>query len=67
MSDVRDLKVKAHALVDGLAPDADWDDLMYEVYVRQAVDAGEKDIQGGKTYSEAEVRARLREKLQHPA
>lgn len=62
-----DLKRNAHALVDGLPAGADWDDLMYEVYVRQAVEAGEKDVGSGKTLSEAEVRARLHDRLQRPA
>ena len=34
MDPVRDLKQEAHRLVDRLPPDASWDDLMYEVYVR---------------------------------
>jgi predicted transcriptional regulator len=67
MPNPRDLKRSAHALVDSLPADADWDDVMYEVYVRQAIEAGEKDIDSGKTLSEAEVRSRLHDRLHRSA
>ena len=37
------LKEKALQLVDKLPDDATWDDLMYEIYVRQAIEAGLPD------------------------
>lgn len=67
MSNSRDLKRNAHALVDSLPAGADWDDVMYEVYVRQAIEAGEKDVDSGKTLSEAEVRSRLQDRLHRSA
>ncbi|MDP8239126.1 MAG: hypothetical protein P9X24_08550 [Candidatus Hatepunaea meridiana] len=30
-------KEDAHRLIDKLLPDATWDDLMYEIYVREAL------------------------------
>ncbi|HEU4799009.1 MAG TPA: hypothetical protein VFS94_00130 [Gemmatimonadales bacterium] len=60
MDPVRDLKKEAHRLVDQLPPDASWDDLMYEVYVRQAVEAGIGDVDGGRIVSQDEAVARLR-------
>ena len=60
MDPARDLKQEAHRLVDQLPPDASWDDLMYEVYVRQAVEAGISDADGGRTVSQDEAIARLR-------
>jgi predicted transcriptional regulator len=53
------LKTEAHLLVDRLPDDATWDDLMYEIYVRQAVDAGLKDSRNGKTVTVEEVRRKL--------
>ena len=63
MANSRDIKKRAQAIVDGLPAGADWDDVMYEVYVRQAVDAGVRDFESGKTLSETEVRARVSERL----
>jgi predicted transcriptional regulator len=54
------IKTEAHQLVDRLPDDATWDDLMYEVYVRQSVDAGLKDSREGRTVPVEEVRRRLR-------
>ena len=62
MDPVRDLKQEAHRLVDQLPTDASWDDLMYEVYVRQAVDAGLADAEAGRTMTQEEAVAKLRRK-----
>lgn len=53
------VKSEARQLVDRLPDDATWDDLMYEIYVRQAVDAGLKDSREGRTSPVEEVRRRL--------
>ena len=62
MDPVRDWKQEAHRLVDQLPSDASWDDLMYEVYVRQAVEAGLADADAGRTMSHEEAVAKLRRK-----
>ena len=62
MDPVRDLKAEAHRLVDQLPSDASWDDLMYEVYVRQAVEAGLADAAAGRTMTQEEAVAKLRRK-----
>ena len=62
MDPVRDLKQEAHRLVDQLPSDASWDDLMYEVYVRQAVEAGLADADAGRTMTQEEAVAKLRRK-----
>ena len=62
MDAARNLKDEAHRLVDQLPPDASWDDLMYEVYVRQAVEAGLADADAGRTISHEEAVAKLRRK-----
>jgi hypothetical protein len=51
------VKEEAAKLVDALAPDATWDDLMYEIYVRQAIEAGIADSDAGDVKSIEEVRA----------
>jgi hypothetical protein len=46
-------------LVEQLPDDATWDDLMYEIYVRQAIEAGLQDSREGRTVSVEEVRRQL--------
>lgn len=50
------IKSEARRLVEQLPDDATWDDLMYEIYVRQAIESGLKDAQEGRTVSVADVR-----------
>jgi len=52
----KDLKDAAHRLIDGLPDGATWDDVMYRVYVRQAVDAGLRDANEGRVVDVSEVR-----------
>ena len=60
MEHVRDVKQEAHKLVDRLPDHASWDDLMYDIYVRQAIDAGLDDVQQGRVLSHEEAVARIR-------
>ena len=53
------IKDEARRLVDALADDATWDDLMYRIYVRQAIEQGLADSDAGRTVSVADVRARF--------
>ena len=50
------LKEEARRLIDKLPDNFTWDDLMYEIYVRQTVESGLKDSQEGKITSVEEVR-----------
>jgi predicted transcriptional regulator len=43
-----------------LIDDATWDDLMYKIYARQAIEAGLRDSESGRTVDVKEVRAKLR-------
>lgn len=52
-------KVEARRLVDDLPEDATWDDLMYRIYVRQAIEAGLEDSEAGRVVSVEEARARF--------
>ena len=51
-------KEEAHKLIDLLPPNATWDDLMHEIYVREAIESGLADSEAGLTKSVAEVRAK---------
>jgi predicted transcriptional regulator len=56
---------KAHAreTIERLPDDASWDDVMYELYVRESIDAGLADVAAGRTSPHEQVRARLQEIL----
>ena len=53
------IKTDAQRLVEQLPVDATWDDLMYEIYVRQAVEAGLEDSEAGRTLDVKDVRAQF--------
>lgn len=59
MPTVAHVKQSARQLVEQLPDNATWDDLMYEIYVRQAIEAGITDSKGGRTQDVRAVRARL--------
>lgn len=56
---ITNLKQEAHRLVEQLPEDATWDDLMYQLYVRQAIEAGLADSDAGRTVDLHEVRTKL--------
>ncbi len=45
------IKSQAAKLVRGLSNAASWEDLMYQIYVRQKIECGLSDIQAGRTHS----------------
>ena len=51
-------KDEAHKLIDRMPPDATWDDLMREIYVREAIEHGLADSKAGRTKAVKEVRAK---------
>ena len=53
------MKNEARRLLDQLPDDATWDDLLYQIFVRQTIDVGIQDIRQGRTVPVAEVRKRL--------
>jgi predicted transcriptional regulator len=53
------IKREAQRLVERLPERASWDDLMYEIYVRQAVDRGIADADAGRVISHDEAIRRL--------
>lgn len=50
------IKDEAKRLVDQLPAGASWEDLVYRIYVRQAIEAGLKDAREGRTIPVADVR-----------
>jgi len=50
------IREKAHELIDKLPETATWDDLMHEIYVREAIERGLADSKAGKTRNVAEIR-----------
>jgi predicted transcriptional regulator len=53
------IKQEARRLVENLQENATWDDLMYQIYVRQAIEAGLADSEAGRTLDVQEVRAKF--------
>ena len=51
-----DVKEEAHQLLEKLPENATWDDLMYKIYVRQAIEAGLSDSEAGRTIDVKDVR-----------
>ena len=51
-------KDEAHKIIDRLPSNATWDDLMREIYVREAIERGLADSKEGRTKDVTEVRAR---------
>ncbi len=50
------IKNEAKKLIENLPDNSTWDDLMHEVYVRQAIEAGLADSKAGRIIEVSEVR-----------
>lgn len=50
------IKNEAKSIIDKMPDDFTWDDLMHEIYVRQAIEDGLKDSETGKTKDVKEIR-----------
>ena len=48
----------AHRIIDRMPANATWDDLMREIYVREAVERGLADSKAGRTKDVKDVRAK---------
>ena len=53
------IKEEARRLIDKLPQNSTWDDLMYEIYVRQAVEAGLADSEAGRVTPVEQVRKKF--------
>lgn len=50
-------KEAARQIIEHLPEQASWDDIMYELYVKQKIEAGLADVRAGRTVSHEEVKA----------
>ncbi len=53
------VKEQARRLLESLPDSATWEDPMHRIYVRQAIEAGIKDSDEGRTVDVKEVRGRF--------
>ena len=51
------VKEEARKIVDGLPEGATWEDLIYRLYVREAIEAGIADADAGRVVDVSQVRA----------
>jgi predicted transcriptional regulator len=49
-------KEEAKQLIESLPEDSDWNDLMYEIYVRKEIERGIADIESGRFKDHEEVK-----------
>lgn len=52
----QNVKEEARRLVENLPEDVTWDDLMYQIYVRQTIEAGMADSEANRVTEVGEVR-----------
>jgi predicted transcriptional regulator len=57
-------KQAAKELIEHLPDHASWNDIMYELYVKQKIEAGLKAVAEGRTIPHEEVKRRLMDKKQ---
>ncbi|MGV3756956.1 MAG: hypothetical protein ACO1QS_16365 [Verrucomicrobiota bacterium] len=50
------IKTQAMRIIRELPSGASWDDLMYQIYVRQKIEAGLADIQAGKLHTHEAIK-----------
>ncbi|MEO0055190.1 MAG: hypothetical protein RLZZ50_1137 [Verrucomicrobiota bacterium] len=55
----KQLAQETQKLLKTLPKNAEWEDLMYRIYVRQKVDKGLRDSASGRTCSSDEIRKSL--------
>jgi hypothetical protein len=51
-------KEQAHKLIDQMPANATWDDLIYEIYVREVIERGLADSRANRTRDVSEIRAK---------
>ncbi len=52
-------KQAARELIDHLPEQASWDDIMYELYVKQKIEEGLADIEAGRTIPHEQLKTEL--------
>lgn len=56
-------KEEVKRILQQLPDDATLEDIQYHIYIRQKIDRGLQDVEGGKTLTEEEFDARMAEWL----
>lgn len=51
-------KEQAHKMIDKMPSNASWEDLMYQIYVREAIESGLTDSKAGRTKDVQEIRGK---------
>lgn len=54
------LKKEVENMLNDLPDDANWDDLMYKIYVRQSIEQGLKDSEAGRTILHEEIKKKYK-------
>jgi len=67
MADPPDIRNDAKRLIDQLPAGASWEDVAYEVYVRQAIEQGIADADAGRTADHDTAMAQVRARIRHSA
>lgn len=57
--EIGNVKEIARSIIDGLPDNCTWDDLMYEIYVRQAIEKGIADSNADKITAVEDVRKKF--------
>ena len=57
--ETKSIKDDAKRIIENLPDNSSWDDLMYQIYVRQAIEAGLKDSDEGKVMSVEQVKSKF--------
>jgi hypothetical protein len=52
------IKEDAHKLIDRLPDNSTWDDLIYEIYARQAIEKGLSDSSAGRIQNVSDIRSK---------
>lgn len=58
-------KESAQQILDHLPDQASWDEIMYELYVKQKIEAGLKSVEEGRTIPHEEMKRRLLNKTRN--
>jgi hypothetical protein len=53
------IKAEPQRILDRLPDDVDWDDVIYEFFVRREIEAGLADCEAGRTMTTDELRREL--------
>ena len=58
-------KESARSAIDRLSDQATWEDIMYELYVKQKIESGLKAVEEGRTIPHEEMKRRLLARKRH--